>query len=285
VPARPIWKGHLKLSLVAVPVAAYSVGISDSEVHFNQLHKDCGSRIKYKKTCPIHGEVPNEDIVSGYEHAKGQYVVVDPEEVDKLRTPDEKTINLSVFIKPQDLDPIYLAGSTYYVLTEGTVGQRAFAVLHEAVKESGLVGLAQVVFHGREQLVLVRPAGRVLALTTLHLDAEINKPAAFEEMAGDVKPPAEEVQMARTVIRSSSGKELNYAQYRDRYTDRMKELIEAKIAGKEVVAPPALEQAPVVSLMEALKRSVAQAAEGDGKPAKKMAESAGKKPKAKKKQA
>jgi DNA end-binding protein Ku len=271
---------------VAVPVAAYSAGISDSEVHFNQLHKDCGSRIKYKKTCPIHGEVPNEDIVSGYEHAKGQYVVVDPEEVDKLRTPDEKTINLSVFIEPKELDPIYLAGSTYYVLPEGTVGQRAFAVLHEGMKESGLVGLAQVVFHGREQLVLVRPAGRVLALTTLHLANEINRPTQFEEQLDAIAPSDEEVEAARTLIRATGTQKLDYAKYRDRYTDRMKELIEAKIAGKEVVAPPpALEQAPVVSLMEALKRSVAQAAEGDGKPAKKMAESAGKKPKVKKKQA
>jgi DNA end-binding protein Ku len=175
VPARPIWKGHLKLSLVAVPVAAYSAGISDSEVHFNQLHRDCGSRIKYKKTCPIHGEVQNEDIVSGYEHAKGQYVVVDPEEVDRLRTPDEKTIHLDSFIHPEQLDPIYLAGKTYYVVPEGPVCQRAFAVLHEAMKESGLVGLAQVVFHEREQLVLVRPVGRVLALTILHLSNEINR--------------------------------------------------------------------------------------------------------------
>ncbi len=132
-------KGFLKLSLVSVPVKAYTATTnSGGEIHLNQLHAECHSRIQYKKSCPIHGEVPQKDIVSGYEHAKDQYVVIDTDELEKLRTEDDKAITIDTFIEPDALDPVYLSGTTYYLLPDGPIGQKPYAVLHEGtVQQNG----------------------------------------------------------------------------------------------------------------------------------------------------
>src|SRR5262249_45964798 len=134
--ARSSWKGFLKLSLVSLPVKAYTaVASGGGESPLNQLHAPWQSRLQYKKTCRLHGEVRNEEIVSGYEYSKGQYVIVDPEELDKLRTEDEKAIKVSAFISPNALDPMYQSGKTYYLVPDGPVGQRPYAVLHQAMTE------------------------------------------------------------------------------------------------------------------------------------------------------
>src|SRR5947209_12151689 len=113
---RSTWKGFLRINLVSVPVKAYTATASGGgEVRLNQLHKECHSRINYKKTCPIHGEVPNDEIVSGYEYSKGQYVVVDTAELDKLRTEDDKAIKIDTFVAPDAVDPVYYTGKTYYL--------------------------------------------------------------------------------------------------------------------------------------------------------------------------
>jgi DNA end-binding protein Ku len=119
--ANPAWKGFFKLSLVSFPVRAYTAVGEGDKVHFNQLHEECGSRIRYKKFRPIHGEVPKEEIVSGFEYSKGKYVIVDPDELDKLRTPDEKAITISSFIEPDTIDPVYFSGRTYYLVPDGPV--------------------------------------------------------------------------------------------------------------------------------------------------------------------
>ena len=132
--ARSTWKGYLKINLVSVPVKAYTANASGGgEVRLNQLHKECNSRINYKKTCPIHGEISNDQIVSGFEYSKGQYVIVDPEELDKLRTEDEKSINIQTFIAEDAVDPIYYSGKTYYLVPDGPVGQKAYSVVQQAM--------------------------------------------------------------------------------------------------------------------------------------------------------
>jgi DNA end-binding protein Ku len=124
--ARATWKGFLKLSLVSVPVKAYTATHSPAgEIRFNRLHAGCNSRIKNDKICPIHGEVKSEDIVSGYEYTKDQYVIVDLAELDKLRTPDSKAVNIQEFVAPDAIDPVYFSGATHYLLPDGPVGQRA----------------------------------------------------------------------------------------------------------------------------------------------------------------
>jgi DNA end-binding protein Ku len=258
--ARFSWKGYLKLSLVSVPVKAYPVTTaSSSGIRLNQLHADCHSRIHYHKICPLHGQVSQEAIVSAYEYAKGQYVVVDTDELDKLRTPDDKAITIDVFIPANELPPIYLSGKAYYLAPDGAVGQRSYAVLHQCMAEHQRQAIAQVVLHGREQLVLVRPFQRLLVMLLLHHDQELAKPATFKEELAPVEVSPQERELARTLIEAFRAKEFTPAQYKDVYIEKLTKLIEAKVAGREIVAPPQQEQAPIINLMDALRQSLARA--------------------------
>jgi DNA end-binding protein Ku len=276
MPARSSWKGFLKLSLVSVPVKAYTATASGGgEIRLNQLHAECHSRINYKKTCPIHGEVPNDQIVSGYEYSKGQFVVIDTGELDKLRTEDEKAINIDAFIKPESLDPVYLSGRSYYLIPDGPVGQKPYALLHQGMIELKKHAVAQVVMHGRDQVVLLRPVDGLLMMSMLAYDNQITKPAAFEDEITQPKLEEEELKLAKTLIDASTPKQFDFAKYKDSYTEKLTQLIEKKVAGEEIVAPPVHEQAQIINLMDALRQSVAkvQGAEGAAKPAKKMAAS------------
>jgi DNA end-binding protein Ku len=189
----PYWRGFIRLSLVSVPVRAYTAFVSGGgEIHFNQLHAECHSRIQYKKTCPAHGEVSNDQIVSGFQYAKDQYVVVDPDELDKLRTEDEKAVNITAFVSPDTVDPIYLTGSTYYLVPDAPVGQRPYAVLRQAMIEENRYAVAHVVIHGKEHTVLLRPMDNVLAMSTLSYENRVTKPSAFEDQAPSAQPSPEE---------------------------------------------------------------------------------------------
>jgi DNA end-binding protein Ku len=118
------WKGYLKISLVSVPVKAYTASSSSAKVSLNQLHAGCNNRIQYKKTCPVHGEVAAAEIVSGYEYTKGQYVVIDTDELEKLRTESDRSINVTTFVTADTIDPLYDSGKNYYLLPDGPVGQK-----------------------------------------------------------------------------------------------------------------------------------------------------------------
>jgi DNA end-binding protein Ku len=278
--ARSTWKGYLKLNLVSVPVKAYTATASGGgEVRLNQLHKECNSRIQYKKTCPIHGEVSGDQIVSGYEYSKGQYVIVDTDELEKLRSEDDKAIKIDTFISPQDLDPIYFSGKSYYLVPDGPVGQKAYTVVLQAMADEERYGIANLVLHGREQLVLLRPVDGLLTMEILNYDNEVTKPAAFVEEAPKTEVAPEELKLAKTLISASTAKKFDYTRYKDLYVEKLTQLIEAKIKGEEIVAPPVHEMPQVINLMEALKKSVAQA-ESSGqkeatgaKPPRKMAPS------------
>lgn len=290
--ARSQWKGFLKLSLVSVPVKAYTATASGGGgIQLNQLHAECHSRINYKKTCPIHGEVKQDQIVSGYEYSKGQYVVIDTDELDRLRTEDEKAIRIDLFVAADSVDPVYLSGKNYYLVPEGPVGQKAYQVIHQGMVESKRYALAQVVMHGKDQLVLLRPQGGLLVMSVLNFASQVASPAAFEEEApkGTVDP--QELQLVKTLITASATEKPDLGKYKDVYTEKLSQLIEAKVAGQELVAPPVQEQAHVINLMDALRQSVEKAKgaapEAAGKaaaaaeehpakkPARKMAPSAG----------
>ena len=257
--ARSTWKGYLKINLVSIPVKAYTATASGGgEVRLNQLHKECNSRINYKKTCPIHGEVTNDQIVSGYEYSKGQYVIVDTEELEKLRTDDEKAVNIQNFVAIDAVDPIYFAGKSYYLVPDGPVGQKAYSVVLQAMVDEKRYGVATVVFHGRDQLVLVRPYDGLLTMEVLAYENQVTKPSAFVEEAPKTEINAEEWKLAKMLISSSTAKKFDLSAYKDHYTEKLTQLVEAKISGKEIVAPPAHEGPHVINLMEALKKSVAQ---------------------------
>ncbi|MCI0362576.1 MAG: hypothetical protein L0Y44_08405, partial [Phycisphaerales bacterium] len=162
---RPTWKGFLQLSLVTFGVRLYTATTSASKITFNQLHKGCGQRLRQKLACPAHGEVERSDIVKGYEHEEGRYVVVDQAELDALEAKASKTIEITQFSDPKELQPIY-HDRTYYVAPDGPVAEQGFRVIHKAMQKSGKIGIGRFVIHGSEHIVALAPEGRGFTLTT-----------------------------------------------------------------------------------------------------------------------
>jgi len=259
---RSTWKGFLKLSLVSVPVKAYTASATAAEVRLNQLHKDCHNRIKYKKTCPEHGEVGNDEIVSGYEYAKGQYVVIDPEEIDKLRTKSDRAVTIDGFVGPDEIDPIYHAGKTYYLLPDGAVGQKPYALLHRGMADQNVCAIARVVIAGKEQLVELRVLDKLIAMTVLSHKNRIKSADSFTDELVDAEIGAEEMKLANTLIEASKIEDFELDKYKDEYTEKLTKLIQLKVEGEEVVQVPDVEEPKIINIMEALKKSVAEVAGG-----------------------
>ena len=228
-------------------------------IALNQLHATCNSRINYKKTCPIHGEIPSNEIVSGYEFAEGQYVVVDPADIEKLRTPSEKSLTISGFIKPDQIDARYFSGTNYYLLPDGPMGEKPYALLHKVMVESGRYGFAEVAMRGKDYIVALRPVGEVIAMGVLCYDEEMKSLSEFDDEVPKVQVTPAEAKIAKMLVDELSVDELDLTHYKDHYAEKLKQLIEMKVAGKEVVEPPA-EQAPrMTNLMDALEKSLADA--------------------------
>jgi DNA end-binding protein Ku len=276
-----------------VPVKAFTATVTGGgEISLNQIHAECNNRIQYKKFCPVHGEVKQDEIVSGYESAKGQYVLINPDELDKLRSESDKAIQIDTFIDPEALDPIYYGEKTYYLIPDGPVAQKPYAVIREGMEKENRYAVAQVVLHGKEKVVLLRPLDGLLTMNVLSYDAEIVKPETFESEVPKAEVSDEELKLAKTLIDASTAKKFDFSKYRNVYTEKLTQLIEAKIAGKELVAQPDQEPAQVINLMDALKQSVAKlqgaapaAAAAEAKPPKKMAPSVKKAAGQKRKQA
>jgi DNA end-binding protein Ku len=232
------------------------------EMHFHQLHEECHSRIRYQKVCPIHGEVPRDEIVSGYEYAKGKYVIIDGAEREQARTKSDRTVHLDKFIPPDAVDPIYFEGRNDYLVPDGAAGQKPYALLQRAMVDTKRVAIGQIALNGRDRLVLVRPIENLLAMSVLHYGAQVKQPREFDELMPDVTVKANELKLARTLIEGTSADEVDLSEYVDHYTEKLRELVEAKVAGRDVVAPPEDEDAPVVNLMDALRQSVARSRTG-----------------------
>jgi DNA end-binding protein Ku len=253
---RATWKGFIKLSLVSVPVKGYTATSSSESVSLNQLHSECHSRIQYKKTCPLHGEVPNNEIVKGYQFDKDTYAIIDTDEIEKLRSEADRSINIEKFVRPELLDAMFFSGKTYYLTPDGQPGQKPYALLHQALAEENLWGIAQVVISSREQLVALRPLEKLLAISVLHYAEELNKPAAYEDELSNGEVSRDELKLAKTLIEATTSDELNLESYRDLYNERLTKLIELKVAGQEVVEAPPADAPSVINLMDALKASV-----------------------------
>jgi len=233
---------------------------------FNQLHAECKTRIQQKRWCPhCEREVPNTELVKGYEYEKGSYVVVTEEDIEKVRVESSKVIDLSQFTDVTDIDPIYVDKS-YYLAPDGPMAAESFAVMREGM--AGKAGIGKVALYGREYLVAVRPQKKGLVMYTLHHDAEIRSIDQVEELnsvPAKVKP--EEMKLAKQVIATFDA-ELNLKDYQDEYKAGLRKIIDAKIAGEEVVAPEIQEPPKVVDLMEALRRSLNTVSADKKKPAK-----------------
>lgn len=262
---RSSWKGFLRLSLVSVPVRAFTANNTTEEIRLNQLHDECHSRVRYQKICPEHGVLKSDQIVSGYEFTKDQYVVIDPDEIAKLRTQSDKAVNIDGFIKPEEIDPVYLAGRTYYLLPDGPAGARPYALLLKGMQEKGVHAMAQIVLSGREQLVLVRPTDGMLTMSMLSYSKKIKPAAPFLDDIEPQETTAEEMTLAHTLIDASTISEFDYESYKDRYVEQLQKLIQMKVDGEEIVQAPDLEEPKIINLMDALKKSVAEAQSASGK--------------------
>lgn len=255
---RTSWKGFLKLSLVSVPVKAYTANNTDEEVRLNQLHGECHGRVRYKKVCEAHGELKSEDIVSGYEYAKDQYVVIEEEELAKVRKQSDRSVAIDGFVAPEKIDPVYLAGKTYYLLPDGVAGNRPYALLVRGMVEANVVAVAQVVLSGREQLVMLRPQDGMLVMSVLNYPKKVRAATPYREELPDEKPSAGELALANTLIGASTLAEFDFQSYRDAYVENLTRLIQLKVEGREIVRAPDPEEPKILNLMEALKKSVAE---------------------------
>src|SRR4051812_38838545 len=267
--ARATWKGFLKVSLVNIPIKVFPATESSGSISFNQLHGECRTRIQQKRWCPqCNREVPISEVVKGYEFEKGNYVIVSEEDFDKVRTESTRVIDLVQFADDSAIDPMYV-DRTYYLAPDGGMAADAFAVMREGMK--GKVGIGKLALYGREYLVAVRPKGQGIVMYTLHHAAELRNIDAVEELnsvPATVKP--EEMKLARQVIATFEGP-LDLATYKDEYREGLQKVIDAKIAGEEIVAPAVAESPKVVNLMDALRKSLDTVSREKKKPVKAVA--------------
>ena len=264
--ARATWKGYLKISLVNIPIKVFPATESSGSISFNQLHAECQTRIQQKKWCPhCEREVPNSEIVKGFEFEKGRYVIMSEDDLEKVRPESTRVIDLVQFSDADSLDPMYV-DRTYYLAPDGRVAADAFAVMRDGMQ--GKIGIGKLALYGREYLVAVRPFERGIVMHTLHHAAEMRGIDSVDELHSvptTVKP--EEIKLARQVIQTFE-QPLNLATYKDEYREGLQRIIDAKVAGQEVVATPSEAPPKVVNLMEALKRSLDAVSAGKKKTAK-----------------
>ena len=251
---RPNWKGYLKLSLVSCSVALYPATSTSQRIGFNIINRNTGNRIRNEIVDAETGEpVDAEDRVKGYQFEKGQYVLVEEDELDNVALESTHTIAIEQFVSMSEVDRIYLDES-FYLVPQDEMSQEAFAVIREAMRKEDLVGLARVVIYRREHLLLLAPRGKGLMATTLRYKTEVRAEKNYFDEIEDIKVPADMLKLAVQILDSKKGR-FDPSKFEDRYESALMDLIKAKRAGK---APPVItEERPsnVINLMDALRRS------------------------------
>jgi DNA end-binding protein Ku len=256
VAPRAYWKGYLKLSLVSCPVALYPASSEREKISFHQINKATGNRIKYRKVDAETGdEVEASEIIKGYEVGKGEYLEVEPEELEAIAIESKRTIEIDEFVPKKEIDELYL-NSPYYLVPDGEVGQQAFAVIREAIREEGMVALGRVVFTSREHIIALEPRGKGLLGVTLRYPYEVRNEQDYFSDIPDEKIPKDMLQLASHIVRTKTG-HFKPKEFEDHYEDALKELLKKKQSGQKIEAPREREPAKVISLMDALRRSVA----------------------------
>ncbi|MBV8108332.1 MAG: Ku protein [Hyphomicrobiales bacterium] len=259
---RAYWKGYLKLSLVSCPVALFPASSEREKISFHQINKNTGNRIKYRKVDAETGdEVDSSDIVKGYEVGKGEYVEIEPEELEAIAIESKRTIEINEFVPKKEIDELYL-NSPYYIVPDGEVGQQAFAVVREAIRKEGMVALARVVFTSREHVMALEPRGKGLLGITLRYPYEVRKEDEYFDDIEDEKIPKDMADLAAHIVETKAG-HFKPEKFEDHYEEALKEVLKKKQAGEKIEVPKQREPAKVISLMDALRRSV-QAERGGG---------------------
>ena len=276
--ARPIWRGQIRLALVSIPVELYSATKSGASIQFHQVHEPSGKRIKYEKVVPGIGPVDRDEIVKGYEVSKGEYVLLDPEEIESVKLESRKTLDLVQFVDMKDIDPMYF-DKPYFVVPADDLAEEAFIVVREALRQAHKVGVGQLAMRGQEYVVALKPCGRGMLLETLRYADEVNKAQSYFREIEDTKPDADLLDLAATLIEKKSGK-FDASEFHNRYVDALKGLIaeKRKRKGELVIQDPddgkPAKGSNVIDLMAALKKSLGDSDTGganDNKGAKKPA--------------
>ncbi len=252
--ASTVWKGHLTFGLVSFPVKLYSAARSES-ISFNQLHKSDNSRVRQVLYCAAEDKpIPRTEIVKGYEYEKDRYVVIEDEEIKKVAPQTAKVMEIQEFVKADAVDPIYL--ETSYYMAPDEAGEKPYALLFDALKKSGYMGIAKVTMHNREHVVILRPGANGVLMHTMYFSHEIRKVDEFRTDLSLVKE--KELALAQSLVEALAA-EFEPDKYKDSYRENLLQMIESKKEGKEIVATPEPRQEKVVDILEALKASLAVA--------------------------
>ncbi|MDF2035379.1 Ku protein [Cytobacillus oceanisediminis] len=265
-----MWKGSISFGLVNIPIKLHSA-TEDKDIKLRNLHKECHSPIKYEKTCPVcEVEIKNEDIVKAYEYTKGKFVVLEDEDLEKLKQENEdKAVEIMDFVKIQEIDPIYY-NRTYY-MSPGDGGGKAYSLLRKALETSEKVGLAKIIIRSKEQLAVVRVYENTLVMETIHYPDEVRKAADVPNVPAEDKVTDKEIDTAIMLIDQLTT-EFKPEKYNDDYRTALLELIEAKRTGKDIVTPVEKEPAAnVTDLMAALQASIDKTKPADAETKKKPA--------------
>src|SRR5215475_303835 len=255
VAPRAYWKGYLKLSLVSCPVALFPASSEREKISFNQINKKTGSRIRYRKVDAETGEeVDSTDIVKGYEVGKGQYLEIDPEELDAIAIESKRTIEIDEFVPKKEIDELYL-NSPYYLVPDGEVGQQAFAVIREAIRKEGMVALGKIVFTSREHIIALEARGKGLLGLTLRYPYEVRDEKDYFDTIEDEKIPKDMIDLAVHIVETKTG-HFKPQQFKDEYEDALKDLLRRKQKGEKIERPKERAPSNVINLMDALKQSL-----------------------------
>jgi DNA end-binding protein Ku len=251
--ASSVWKGHLTFGLVSFPVRLYSAARSET-ISFNLLHKEDHSRIKQVIFCQAEDKpIPRSDLVKGYEYEKDHYVEIGEEDIQKVAPKTARVMEILEFVKADQVDPIYLESSYYVAPDEG--GEKPYALLFQALRDSKYYAVAKVAMHNREHIIILRPGAKGILSHTMYYQDEIRQVDEFRTDTSLVRD--KELDMAKMLI-SSLEADFEPGKYHDAYRENLMKMIEAKVEGRKVVATPAAHVAPVIDIMEALKRSLAE---------------------------
>src|SRR5215472_16886601 len=249
------WKGYLKLSLVSCPVALFPASSEREKINFNQINKKTGNRIRYRKVDAETGdEVEPSEIVKGYEVGKGEYVEIEPEELEAIAIESKRTIEIDEFVPKNEIDELYL-NSPYFLAPDGEVGQQDFAVIREAIRKEGIMALGRVVFTSREHVIALEARGKGLLGITLRYLYEVRKEDEYFGDISDEKIPKDMLELASHIVETKSG-HFEPEKFEDQYEDALKELLKKKQAGEKIEAPEERAPAKIINLMDALRRSV-----------------------------
>jgi DNA end-binding protein Ku len=271
---RAFWTGHLRLSLVNIPVKLYPATTSERAIAFHQIHEPSGKRIRYQKIAPGVGPVENEEITKGYEYEKGKYVLIDQKEIDDLKLESKQTIELVRFVDEDAIDTRYFE-TPYYLLPDGDMADEGYVIVQKALKDAGKVGVGQFILRGRGNIVAIKPFGKGLMLEVLRHANEIRAAEPLFKEITEVKIDKEALDLAKELIKRKTGK-FEPEQFKDEYSEAVWELINAKLEDR---APEIVTEMPgsakVINIMDALKKSVQQGKGGaSGKTAAKRGASA-----------